>query len=299
MRILVFGAGAIGSLFGAKLSKYNDVTLLGREDHVSVIRRRGLIVRGKTRGIFHVDAISKLDEYETEPDVIMLTVKSYDTEDALKDIIEHFGKDICVMSIQNGLDNLEKMERYLDRRKIIIGLTTEGCTFLKPGEVKHSGEGVTVIGSLDNLDLAKQICKEFNKAGIKAKLSNDIKMDMWKKAIVNACINPLTAVFGVKNGFLKDEVLFEMVKDICRECIEVSKSVGIKIEYDEMLKEIEKVIESTSENISSMLQSIIRKRRTEIDSINGYICDLGRKAGIETRINRILMGLVKIREGFT
>ena len=298
MRILVFGAGAIGSLFGAKLSKYNDVTLLGREEHIQKIRERGLVIRGKTRAIFHLNAISRLEDYKTEPDIVMIAVKSYDTDIALKNIIDYFGKDICVMSLQNGLDNVEKMRKLFDEEKIIIGLTTEASLFLKPGEIEHTGKGKTTIGSLKNTRFLEQLYQEFVKAGFETRISNNIERDVWRKAIVNACINPLTAIFGIRNGVLKNKVLSEIVRDICRESIEVARGAGIEIDYEDMLGEIWEVIDSTSENFSSMLQSIIKGRKTEIDSINGYIYNLGKKVGVEAKINKLLTELVKIREEF-
>ena len=298
MRILVFGAGAIGSLFGAKLSKYNDVTLLGREEHIQKIRERGLIIRGKTRAIFYLNAISRLEDYKTEPDIVIITVKSYDTDTALKNIVDYLGKGIYVMSLQNGLDNMEKMKKFFDKEKIIVGLTTEASLFLKPGEIEHTGKGKTTIGSPKNTRFLEQLHQEFVKAGFETRISNNIERDVWRKAIVNACINPLTAIFGIKNGVLKNKVLSEIVRDICRESIEVARGVGIEIDYEDMLGEIWEVIDLTSENLSSMLQSIIKGRKTEIDSINGYIYNLGKKVGVEAKINKLLTELVKIREEF-
>jgi len=298
MKILIFGAGAIGSMFGAKLSRYNDVTLLGRKEHMQKVRERGLILRGKTRAVFYLDAISRLEYYKARPDIVIVTVKSYDTDDAINDIAEYFGRDINVMSLQNGLDNIEKMRRFFDKERIFIGLTTEASLFLKPGEIEHTGRGKTIIGSLKNNKFLEQLYREFVKAGFRTRISNDIERDMWRKAIINACINPLTAIFGIKNGVLKEKILFEIVKDICRESIEVARGVGIKLDYEEMLREVREVIDLTSENLSSMLQSIIKGKRTEIDSINGYIYNLGKKIGLESKLNKLLTELVKIREEF-
>lgn len=298
MKILIFGAGAIGSLFGARLSVHNDVTLLSRKEHVEKIRNNGLVIKGKTKGVYHPTAISTLDEYEGKPDLVIVTVKSYDTERAVGDIVDKFGVEIPVMSLQNGLDNLEKMRRYLTEDKILLALTTEACTFLKPGEVEHTGTGKTLVGSLQRSDIVGRICTEFRKAGFRTMVSRNIIRDMWKKAIVNACINPLTAILEVKNGFLMDDVLGSIVEDICQECIDVARSAGVEMDFNEMIKEVTSVIESTSENLSSMLQSILKGKKTEIDSINGYICKLGRRYGKDIKLNNTLVNLVKMREGF-
>ncbi len=299
MRILVFGAGAIGSLFGAKLSLYNDVTLLSRKEHAESIKKNGLILRGKTEGVYHVDAIHILDHYTGKPDIIIITVKSYDTREAIQEVVNKFGREIRVMSLQNGLDNLEKIEEFISRDRIFLGLTTEGCIFLKPGEVLHAGTGKTIVGSPEKNEFVHDVMHEFRKAGFDTEISQDIIRDMWKKAIINACINPLTAIFEIKNGELKREILFDIVKDICMESVDVARASGLDIGFEEMIEEVRNVIESTSENLSSMLQSIRRKKKTEIDSINGYICKVGKKYGKDVKMNSLLTDLVKIREVFT
>lgn len=299
MRILVFGAGAIGSLFSAKLSLYNDVTLLSRKEHAESIKKNGLILRGKTEGVYHVDAIHTLDHYTGKPDIIIITVKSYDTREAIQEVVNKFGREIRVMSLQNGLDNLEKIEEFIRRDRIFLGLTTEGCIFLKPGEVLHAGTGKTIVGSPEKNEFVHDVMHEFRRAGFDTEISQDIIRDMWKKAIVNACINPLTAIFEIKNGELKREILFDIVKDICMESVDVARASGLDIGFEEMIEGVRNVIESTSENLSSMLQSIRRKKKTEIDSINGYICKVGKKYGKDVKMNSLLTDLVKIREVFT
>lgn len=298
MKILIFGAGAIGSLFGARLSRYNNVTLLSRKKHAESINKNGLKISGKTEGVYHLKAIYNLRDFGDDPDLIILTVKAYDTENAVKEIVEKFGKHINLLSLQNGLDNLDKIKKYVDPEEILMGVTTEASIFVKPGEIIHTGIGKTVIGSIAENPMLNQIYKKFKEAGFETILSNDIMEEIWKKGIVNACINPLTATLEVKNGYLKNDVLFEIIKDVCKESLDVARANGIDLDFDEMLREVSQVIDSTSENISSMLQSIIRGRKTEIDSINGYISDLGKRFGIETRLNELLTKLVKIREEF-
>lgn len=296
MRILVFGAGAMGSLFGSRLSIRNHVTLVGRREHVRAIREKGLVVRGETKGVFYIDAIENVEEYEGYPDLILIAVKSYDTEDAVREIVRRFGKEIYVVSLQNGLDNLDKMKKHLGEDRIILALTTEACTFSRPGEVLHTGRGKTILGSLTEIDMVEKLREELNLVGFEAEISKDIIRDMWRKAMINACINPLTALLEVENGRLKNPVLFEIVRRVCRECVDVAVAKGLDIEYDDMLKEVEEVIDATSRNLSSMLQSLMRGRKTEIDSINGYICKVGGEYGIRTEMNDLLVKLIRMKE---
>ncbi|HEC94578.1 MAG TPA: 2-dehydropantoate 2-reductase [Thermoplasmatales archaeon] len=299
MKIVVVGAGAIGSLFGGLLTKNNEVVLLGRKTHVEQIKKHGLRITGKTDTVVHPEAVSNVDEVNEKPDLLMITVKSYDTKEAAEDARQVIGEETVVLSLQNGLDNISKIASVLGKDRVVAGTTTEASLFLEPGKIEHTGKGVTVIGELDGsiTERVKHIIKSFNDVGFNTIVTNDIMKELWKKAIINACINPLTAIFDVKNGqILKHEMLHEIMKKVCHEGVKVAKSIGIKIEEDEMVEKTVTVIKDTAENYSSMVQSLRKKRRTEIDSINGYLVKMGRKHGVNTPVNELLIKMVKIRE---
>ncbi len=296
MNIIIFGAGAIGSLFGAMLSKNSDVLLFGRKSHINAIKNNGLIIKGKTNFNVKINAESSFKNIMFSPDLLILTVKSYDTEVAIKQAKEILNKDTKVLSLQNGLDNIEKISKIVDSRKIIAGTTTHGAFFSKPGLIKHTGTGITVLGEL-NIEKTKQlekIIKLFNEAGIETKESKNIINDIWKKAIINSSINPLTAIFRCKNGHLiENPILEKLLVTICEESVKIANAEGIDISYQEMVNKTKEVVKNTSDNFSSMLQSILNKKRTEIDSINGKLIELGRKNKISTKLNEILVYTVK------
>ena len=176
MNIVVLGAGAIGSLFGALLSKKNNVILIGRAPHVNAIRKGSLKIEGKTEFYKKVVAMHSVDGIKTSPDLLIITVKSYDTEDALKKARKRISRNTTVLSFQNGLDNINKIGKIVDRRQVIAGITTHGSFFSQPGLIRHTGKGKTIFGELDGrkTERIKNIVNIFNEAGIETTISKNI-----------------------------------------------------------------------------------------------------------------------------
>lgn len=292
MNIVIMGAGAIGSLFGAFLNKNNNVILVGKKPHISAINKSGLIIEGKTKLKIKISAEYSVDRITFKPDLLFLTVKSYDTELAIGQLLELINEKTLVISLQNGLDNIDKIKKYVNPEKIIAGVTTHGAFFSKPGIIKHTGIGKTIIGELNGniTTRIKEIENLFNGSGIKTNISKNIIKEIWIKAIVNSSINPLTAFFQCKNGYLlKNPILENLVEKICIESTIIANAEGLNISYIEMIKKTKEVISYTSENHSSMLQSLLQGKKTEIDSINGKLVEIGIKYNIEPLINKILI----------
>jgi 2-dehydropantoate 2-reductase len=296
MNIVILGAGAIGSLFGGLLSKKNNVSLIGKKVHVQAIKENGLKITGKTQLNVKTSAEDSIKKINFSPDLLILTVKAYDTENAIKDAKSIIGANTVVLSLQNGLDNVDKICKIVSREKIIAGVTTHGAFFSKPGLIKHTGSGETILGELDRKKTKriKHIADLFNEAGIKTKISTNIVREIWIKAIVNSSINPLTTFFQCKNGYiLENPILENLVERVCEESTDVANNDGIQLSHQDMIKKTKEVILSTSENYSSMLQSFTKGGKTEIDSINGKIIHMGKRNNAKTSINELLVYLVK------
>ena len=181
---------------------------------------------------------------------------------------------------------------------VLRGITNHGVIFVKPGEIHHSGMGKTVIGEIDGkkTERIKKICSMFNNTGIKTKISNDIKKDVWAKTIINSAINPVTAITGLKNGYLlKIPMLTKLMENICLEGVRVANREGVFFDSD-VFEETKKTASLTAENKSSMLQDLQNRKKTEIDFINGAIVEIGKKHGIDTPLNSMLTVLVKVLE---
>ncbi len=294
MNIIIFGAGAIGSLFGGILAKNNNVVLIGRKNHVEQIRKKGLRIKGKTNLNVKVLACEKVEDILFSPDLIIISVKSYDTENAVFEIKKIIGKNTFVMSLQNGLDNIKKIERIVDKKKLFVCVTTHGSVFSKPGIIIHTGIGKTKIGAIvKNLFDENRFVEMFNKSGINTVISDDIMHDIWAKGVVNSSINPLTCFFRCKNGYnLKNPILEKLMEQVCFESVSVANSCGFSLVYEDSLNLTKEVISDTSENFSSMLQSVQNGCKTEIDSINGFIVKAGKNFGLDVTLNEVIVYVI-------
>ena len=296
MNIVILGAGAIGSLFGALLSKKNNVILVGRNPHITAIRKKGLDIKGKTQLNVKIPSEDSINKVTFLPDILILTVKSYDTDSAINQAKSIIHDDTAVLSLQNGLGNIDKIEKVVDRRQVIAGVTTNGAFFSEPGVVKHTGKGQTILGELNGQKTKRMesIVDAFNEAGIETIASGDILREIWIKTIVNSSINPMTTFSSCKNGYLlENPILEKIVERTCRESTNIANAYGINLSYENMIKKTKEVIRNTSDNYSSMLQSFKKGKKTEIDSINGKLADVGKKHDIDTAMNEILTYIVK------
>jgi 2-dehydropantoate 2-reductase len=295
MNIVVFGAGAIGSLFGGLLAKENTVVLVGRTPHIRSIQQKGLRIHGKTHQTIQVSAVENPKDITILPDVVLLTVKSYDTKEACRHIQQLIQDQTMVVSLQNGLDNIEKIGQVIEQQHLLAGVTTHGVLFQEPGVITHTGRGTTMLGELNGCssERLQSLIQVFNQAGILTHLSTDIKGEIWRKAIVNSSINPLTAFFGCKNGYLLENLVLEKIMEAtCIESCTIASLEGIRVSEAEMIRKTKEVVLETAQNSSSMLQSIQQGKETEIDSINGALMRKGKEKNLDVSLNQILVELI-------
>jgi len=300
MKIAIVGPGAMGSLFAAHLSKKEDVVLIDKnEQRVKFINQNGIKLEGVS-GNWQAKVKATADPDEAkEAELIIICVKAYDTKDAVKTIKNIIKEDTSVLTLQNGVGNIEIISEIVGSEKVLGGVTNQGATLLGDGHIRHAGKGETVIGRIDGkipVQL-RDIREAFNKAGLETRISRDIKGLLWSKLIINVGINALTAITRLKNGKL---IEFEGTRQILRaavsEAVKIAKRKRIKLIYDDPLAKVEAVCEATSGNISSMLQDVLRKKKTEIDFINNAIVREGESLGLPVTINSALVDLVQTIE---
>jgi 2-dehydropantoate 2-reductase len=291
VRVLVFGAGAVGSFFGAVLSTRHEVTLVGRSPHVEAIQQGGLLVEGRTRLHVHPRAVTDLAGVEP-PDVVILTVKSYDTASAVE-ALRPFWRPSSFLSLQNGLGNVELLA---DRAaQVLGGVSYHGVTFLGPGSVRHAGAGDIWIGPFRGAspEDAERVAAAFRESGLAASVTESIAAFLWEKAVVNACFNPLTGLLHAYSGALgASDSLMECCAMVIGEAVAVARALGVTLDPDRLIERVRGVSSATARNRSSMLQDMTKGRRTEIEAINGAIHRMGADRGIECPVNQVLTLLV-------
>lgn len=303
MKIVIIGAGAMGSVYGGLLAEAgNEVYFLDVfKEHVDAINRDGLWMEGTSgnRYIKGIKATSNPEEVGVV-DLAIVFVKSTITDIAIKQNQAVIGENTVVLTLQNGLGNIEKLEKVVKKEQIISGTTSHGANLLGPGRIKHAGHGATVIGEL-NGEVSERIQK-IAQVFIDAKfepvhLSTNVMGLIWDKVLVNVGINPLTALTGLRNGQLLDYPETEWIgENAVAEAMKVAEAAGIKLETPDAVGHFREVAKVTAENISSMLADVTNKRKTEISNINGAIVREAEKYNIDTPVNRMLTNLVLLKE---
>lgn len=287
MKVQIMGAGALGSLFGYFIQKAGyDVVYVARGEQLNALQNEGLKISGLVNDHIKVNACSK----PVNADITFVTVKSYDTEIAAKLLAEVDCGIVC--SLQNGVGNEEILMNYVDT--VIGGITTYAANLVRPGHVEFAGKGITYVGELSGemTENVEKVVEVLRKSGIEAKAVNDISRRIWEKAVINAAINPITALCRVRNGKIAEvEELWSVAKSIADEGERVMRAMGFDVKN--IAEVVRDVAIKTANNRSSMLQDIEKGKRTEIDFINGAIVRKGIELGVETPVNRIMLDLVK------
>lgn len=301
MKVAVLGAGAMGCLYGGLLAEAgNEVWLVDVwKDHVDAINKEGLHIEGVsgTRTIKNIKATTCSDEVGIV-DCAVIFVKSIYTDTAVAQNKAVIGENTTILTLQNGLGNIEKINQVVQNKNIIAGTTAHGSTMVASGRIKHAGQGKTIIGELDGskTDRIENIKKTFNEAQLDTEISSNVIGLIWDKLLVNVGINALTAITGLKNGQLVELGETEWIlEEAVKEAQMVARAKGVKLGFKDPVDHTKKVCEATAQNRSSMLQDVEHKRETEIDMINGAIVREGLKVQVPTPINQALTNLIKVK----
>jgi 2-dehydropantoate 2-reductase len=292
MRICIFGAGSLGCALGGILAGKNKVTLIGRKRNINAILENGLRIIGDSRSRIRLEARETCKGIDP-PELLVISTKAFDTAEAIKSCNSWLDQDTMVLTLQNGLGNLELLRDWKGRRAF-GGTTTMGAAMLSPGVVRVSGLGRTVIGS--DLDLlgAKRIASSFESSGFTVGLSRNIIGEIWSKAVVNACINPTAAILRITNGrLIESSIISHFMRDVSIECENVASAFGVNLPGGPSHARVRAVCRDTSNNLSSMLQDVLDGRKTEIDHINGAFCSGGDNFGISTPLNDALVAMIR------
>ncbi len=297
MKIAIIGAGAMGSLFGALLSKSRaDIWLVDVwAEHVQAINTKGLRIewQGDIRTL-PVRATTNPADIGAA-DLILIFVKSTQTLAAAKTAATLAHETTLVLTLQNGMGNADTLAGVMDPARIIAGTTAHGATLLGPGHIRHAGRGATTIGMWDSTDNTriKTIVDLFTMAGIEIEARSDIRKIIWEKLLVNVGINAITALTHIQNGQILD---LDVTRNLCRNAVEEAAAVAVALNISlrqDIVEHVFSIAAATGGNRSSMGQDVDHQRLTEISAINGAVVSEASKVGIPVPVNQTLTALVE------
>jgi 2-dehydropantoate 2-reductase len=300
LKIGIVGAGAMGSLFGGRLSRAgHEVSLYDiNREHVDAIRRDGLTIEDLASGkeeLCHPVATTHAEDL-ADAQLLIVFVKSAATEAVARQFAGITGKQAIAVTMQNGLGNEGILKGFFGEDRTAAGVTSQGATFLGPGRVRHAGRGPTHLCMSDRAnEKLESFIEALNGAGLETDLEENIQDLIWSKLVINVGINALTALTGLPNGRLLDSPDCKaLMADLVEEAVLVAERKGVHLRFPDPLETVYQVAEKTGGNRSSMLQDFDRKRRSEIDFINGAILREAEAVGLEVPVNRAVTCLVRV-----
>ncbi len=299
MKIAVLGAGAMGSLYGAKLSanSKNEVYLVDVwKEHIDAVNLHGLQMEEGDDVLLYENLKGHISSEETGVcDLVIVFVKSTVTKTAVESNAAVFGPNTVALTLQNGLGNIEQISSVIGAERVIAGTTAHGATMLSPGKIRHAGKGKTIIGELGGheSDRIRKMAAVLEDAGMETVISGNVLGLVWDKLLVNVGINALTGITKLYNGQLLDyPEIEELLEKAVSEGVAVAWAKGIRLGFDDPVAHTKDLCRATAANKSSMLQDILNDRQTEIEMMNGAIVREGKALGIETPVNLALTNLI-------
>lgn len=296
MNITILGAGSLGCLLGGYLARagHSVFFLDVLPERVEAIAGKALVIEG-VGGDFEVSARAGTAYDGPAPEVVIVCVKAYDTERAARSVAGFIDAQTSVLTLQNGVGNIEHLAHYLPRDQLVAGTTALGANLLRPGHVHHAGDGETHVGDLagEAVERAEALARLLSEARLPTTATTNVRHLIWSKLAVNVGINALTALLRVRNGrLLALEPVVAVMEVAVRECLAVADASGIELDGEATLRRVKDVARLTASNRSSMLMDVLSERRTEIDAINGAVVRRGRELGVPVPVNETLTALV-------
>lgn len=295
--LLIVGTGAMACLFAARLSAANiPITMMGSwPEGLEALRQNGVTLvdpEGHEQA-YPVQVTSNLAECSGITYALVL-VKSWQTERAGNQLAVCLPSNGVALTLQNGMGNREILMRTLGAQRVALGATTAGAYMLGPGKVQVAGEGVISLSIHSQL---KPLADMLGAAGFIVDTVVDASILLWGKLVINAAINPITALLKTPNGeILEKPTARALMASVAREAAAVAVAKGVSLPYPDPVVATESITRRTAKNLSSMLQDVLRGAPTEIDAINGAIVEMGEQMGVPTPLNRTLWALVKAFE---
>jgi len=298
MRIAVVGAGAMGSIFGARFAQGGHETVLVdvATPLVDKLNADGVtVVRGDEETLVRIPATTD-PEAVGHVEIVVFFTKCYHTAKAADSARPLVGPETVVASLQNGWGNGDVLASVYPPEQVVVGVTYNSGTVLDLGKVAHPGVGPTILGPFagDDAAGADRLASAIGDGGLEASVVAPVRPEIWKKLILNAATLPTAALTGMNAGALTaDPEMHELVTETARESVAVARALGYDIEEEERVDYIHALLERAGPTKASMLQDFEAGRQTEIDVINGAVMRAGDEVGVPVPLNRAFVQLVK------
>lgn len=298
MRLALIGAGGVGGYLGARLAAAgSDVSFVARGAHLEAIRTRGLRVESPKGNLHieHVNATSDPAEIGAV-DIVLLTVKMYDLESAAASLSPLIGPNTAVVTLQNGVEAVEVVSKHVGREHVAGGVAYVGAVIAESGVIRHTALEALIFGELDGKRSERLVALEAacQRAGISARVSGDIRVDLWGKFARLSVFSGMTAVTRSPLGVIRgDAELFDMLLAACGETIAVGRAKGVDL-GDGLMGEILQMVRDLPHHAkASMLEDLERGKRLELPWLSGAVVRLGRESGIATPIHQFIATVLK------
>ena len=306
MKIGFVGCGAIASCYARYLVKNHEVCALDTSAPViEAVRKNGILVedwipgQGKGNVITVRPAMATTDPKGIGVvDLLVVFVHYQYLEAAVRNALPMIDDHTMIMCLQNGLGNYDESAKVVPEERITIGNTAFGATPVAPGHVKHTGVGVTNMGSLKApMEKVEAVAEALRSSGLEVSVHENVMNTIWHKLVANVAINGMSALLETKNGFVNgNQYAHEAARMLVEEAIRVANACGCTLDHDAELEHAYEVSRNTDETISSMVQDVQHHRETEIRIITGAVCRLGREHNIPTPCNDLLLQLVLAKQ---
>lgn len=299
MKTAIVGAGAMGTLFAGYLAANDvEVSLIDIDPNlIDTINTDGIRIDRSPENDIVTELTATSDPSEVgEVDIVFIFVKSIHTRNAIEDAMAIIGDETTVITLQNGLRNLDIIKEYVSEDQILAGYTEAGSNTVEPGHVRQMGPSTTKIGGIDS-KRAKAAASLLVDAGIDVTVVDDPISLIWDKQVVNVGVKPVAALTELRNeDIAKHDETRQVVEAVIEEAIAVANAKGIEILDDNPIERTFRILRETGSKKSSILEDVEREQKTEIDHINGAIVEYGKEEGIPTPNNRVVANLVLGKE---
>lgn len=302
MKIAVIGVGAMGSLFAARLAnENNDVSLIEvSEAMIEAIRRDGLRMTGLFGEKTYHLPVGPAERYAEAFELLIVFTKGMHTKSAMEAVQHTIGPDTWVLTVQNGIGNVEVIEPFVARDRIIMGMTNWPSTLIEPGLIKVPGEGEIKIWAANGQgsDKLEGINRLLDEAGLHCALDPDVEVAIWEKLAFNSALNSLAAITGLTVGEMSDRqesrtIVFTIVDEV----VSVARAKGLAVDASHIREAVEYAFANHRQHKPSMLQDRLAGRRMEIDTITGAVSKAGASLGIATPVTTTFAKLLTIVDG--